>query len=119
MGFELVWKGKIEKIQKLAFFGVLAINKNFHVTEDSTPLEVFHKYGIKIFELCEAKSGYIYNLEIYTGAHPTNSEHNTVISVLNRLCDRIKWKGHSVDMDRRFSSPKLFGCLWSCKTNAQ
>jgi hypothetical protein len=32
-----------------------------------------HKYGIKMFELCEAKSGYVYNLNVYTGAHPTNS----------------------------------------------
>jgi hypothetical protein len=44
-----------------------------------------HKYGIKMFELCEAKSGYAYNLEVYTGAHPTNSEHNTVFSVVDRL----------------------------------
>ena len=48
-----------------------------------------HKYGIKMFELCEAKSGYMYNLEIYNGAHPTNSENNTVFSVVDRLCDKI------------------------------
>jgi hypothetical protein len=44
-----------------------------------------HKYGIKMFELCEAKSGYVYNLDVYTGAHPTNSEYNMVFSVVNRL----------------------------------
>jgi hypothetical protein len=44
-----------------------------------------HKYGIKMFELCEAKSGYIYNLDLYTGVHPTNSEHNTAFSVIDRL----------------------------------
>jgi hypothetical protein len=27
-----------------------------------------HKYGIKMFVLCEAKSCYIYNLDVYTGA---------------------------------------------------
>jgi hypothetical protein len=26
-----------------------------------------HKYRIKMFELCEAKSGYVYNLDVYTG----------------------------------------------------
>jgi hypothetical protein len=26
-----------------------------------------------MLELCEAKSGYVYNLVVYTGAHPTNS----------------------------------------------
>jgi hypothetical protein len=41
-----------------------------------------HKYGIKIFELCEAKSGYVYNLEVYTEVHATNSEHNTAFSVV-------------------------------------
>jgi hypothetical protein len=35
------------------------------------------KYGIKMFQLCKAKSSYIYNLEVYTGPHPTNKEHNT------------------------------------------
>ena len=77
-----------------------------------------HKYWIKIFELCEAKSCYIYNLEVYTGAHPTNSEHNTAFSVVDRLCDKIKWNGHCVYMDRWFSCPKIFNHLWGCKTNA-
>ena len=77
-----------------------------------------HKYGIKIFELCEARSGYVYDLEVYTGAHPTNSEHNTALSVVDRLCDKIKWNGHCVYMDRWFSSPKVFDHLWGCKTKA-
>ena len=69
-----------------------------------------HKYGIKIFEICEAKIGYIYNLEVYTGAHPTNSEHNMVFSVVDRLCDEIKW----ID-----GSPvQIFDHLWGCKTKA-
>jgi len=37
-----------------------------------------------MFELCEAKSGYVYNLDVYTGAHSTNLEHNTFI-VVDRL----------------------------------
>jgi len=71
-----------------------------------------------MFELCEAKSGYIYNLDVYTGAHPTNSEHNTASSVSDRLCDKIKGKDHCVYMDRWFSSPKIFDLLWGCKTKA-
>jgi len=84
----------------------------FHVCVKGKP----HKYGIKMFELCEAKSGYVYNLDEYTGAHPTNSEHNMVFSVVDRLCDKIKGKGHCVYMGRRFSSPKIFDHLWGCKT---
>jgi len=86
----------------------------FHVYIKGKP----HKYGIKLFELCEAKSGYVYNMDVYTGAHPTNSEHNTVFSVVDRLCNKIKGKGHCVFMDRLFSSPKIFVHLWGCKTKA-
>ena len=71
-----------------------------------------------MFELCRAKSGYVYNLDVYTGAHPTNSEHNNAFSVVDRLCDKIKGKGHCVYMDRWFSSPKIFDHLWGCKTKA-
>ena len=77
-----------------------------------------HKNGIKMFELCEAKSGYIYNLEVYTGTHPTNSEHTTAVSVVDRLCDKIKGTGHCVYMYRWFSSPKIFDHLWRCKIKA-
>jgi hypothetical protein len=56
----------------------------FHVCIKGKP----HNYWIKMYELCEAKSSYIYNLEVCTVAHPTNSEHNTVFSVVDRLCDK-------------------------------
>lgn len=71
-----------------------------------------------MFELCEAKSGYIYNLEVYAGPHPTNTEQNTAFSVVNRLCYKIKRKGRCMYMDRRFYSPKIFDQLWACKTKA-
>jgi hypothetical protein len=41
-----------------------------------------------MYELCEAKSSYVYNLEVCTVAHPTNSEHNTAFRVVDRLCDK-------------------------------
>ena len=71
-----------------------------------------------MFEICEAKISYIYNLEVYAGPHPTNTEHNTAFSVVDRLCYTIKGKGHCVYMDRWFSSPKIFNHLWVCKTKA-
>jgi hypothetical protein len=46
--------------------------------------------GIKTFELCEASSGYVYDLEVYIGAHPTNSEHNTVL-IVDMLCNKMEW----------------------------
>ena len=71
-----------------------------------------------MFELCEAKSGYVYNLNVYTGAYATNTEHNTAFSVVDRLCDKMKGKGHCVCMNRWLSSPKIFDLLWGCKTKA-
>jgi hypothetical protein len=47
-----------------------------------------HKYWIKMYELFQAKTGYVYNLEVGTVAYPTNSEHNTAFSVVDRLCDK-------------------------------
>jgi len=52
----------------------------------------------------------------YTWAQPTNSEHNMAFSVVDRLCDKIKGKGHCVYVDRWSSSPKIFDHLWGCKT---
>jgi hypothetical protein len=75
----------------------------FHVYIKGKP----HKYGI-IFELCEARSVYVYDLEVYTGAHPINSEHNTALSVVDRLYDKIKWNVQCIYMNRWFSSPKIF-----------
>jgi hypothetical protein len=60
----------------------------------------------------------VYNLEVYTGAHPTKSERTTAFSVVDRLCDKIKGKGCCVYMERWFSSPKIFDHLCSCKTKA-
>jgi hypothetical protein len=74
------------------------------------------KYGIKMFELCEAKGSHICNLEVYTGAHATNSEHHMAFSVVDRLWDKIKGKGHCVYMDRMFASPKIFGQLRGSQT---
>jgi hypothetical protein len=71
-----------------------------------------------MFELCKAKSSYVYSLEVYTGANPTNSEHNTAVSVVDGLCDKIKGMGHCVYVDRWFSNPGIFDHLWGCRTKA-
>jgi hypothetical protein len=38
---ELGWIEKIRKIQKAAFSGVPGINKNYQITQDSSPLDIF------------------------------------------------------------------------------
>jgi hypothetical protein len=39
-----------------------------------------------MFEFCDAKSGYVYNLEAYTMEHPINSLHNMAFNDVERLC---------------------------------
>ena len=61
-----------------------------------------HKKGIKMSEFCDAKSGYVYNLEAYTIGHPINSAYNMAFNDVDRLCDKIKknGKGYSMYKDR-------------------
>ena len=40
-GFELGWKEQIQTVQKPAFSGIPGINKNFHITQDSSPWDIF------------------------------------------------------------------------------
>jgi len=42
--FELGWKEKILAVQQPAFSGVPGINKNFQITQDSSPLEIFELF---------------------------------------------------------------------------
>ena len=39
--FDLGWKEKIRMVQKPAFSGVPGINKNFNITQDSSPWDIF------------------------------------------------------------------------------
>ena len=38
--FELGWKEEIQSVQKRAFSDVPGINKNFHITQDSSPWDI-------------------------------------------------------------------------------
>jgi hypothetical protein len=72
----------------------------------------------KICELCEAKSGYMCDMEAYAGAHPTESDHNSSFSIVNKLCDNIKNKGYAVYMDWWFTCPLTLVHLWTLCTEA-
>ena len=39
--FELGWKEQIQTVQKPAFSNVPGINKNFHITQDGSPCNIF------------------------------------------------------------------------------
>lgn len=75
-----------------------------------------NKYGLKFYVLSDAESGYILNMELYTGK--LGDTDNSINSLMLRLCENYLDKGHTIYMDRFYSSPTLFDLLWSKKTLA-
>jgi hypothetical protein len=63
-----------------------------------------HKYGIKILERRETKSGYIHNVKIYAGIHVLLTLHS-LLSI--GLCHQKKNKRHITHMDRWFYGQNL------------
>lgn len=73
------------------------------------------KYGIKLFIVCDASSGYILKMEVYSGK---GTEDMGIIPLLTRLLDNYLYKGHTIYMDRYYSSPAVFDFLWERNTKA-
>lgn len=73
------------------------------------------KWGIKTFMLCESKTGYIYDLEIYTGKQDGIflPELGAAASVVVRLTQNLPKDTHVIHMDRYYSSPLLYRYLLS------
>ncbi|XP_047104510.1 piggyBac transposable element-derived protein 4-like, partial [Schistocerca piceifrons] len=66
-----------------------------------------HKYGLKVYAVAEASSGYVVNFEVYAGKHIVDNSSSAVI--LRLLSDSsLLNKGHTVYLDRFYSSPELF-----------
>jgi hypothetical protein len=49
-----------------------------------------HTYEIKLFKLCEARSGCVCNLEVCASTHATEPDHNCSFNVVDRLCEPVK-----------------------------
>ncbi|CAG9575734.1 unnamed protein product [Danaus chrysippus] len=71
------------------------------------------KYGIKILALADAKSLYIFNLEIYAGKQPEGPffVSNKPFDVVNRLVFPISKTGRNVTFDNWFTSYELISHL--------
>jgi hypothetical protein len=78
-----------------------------------------NKFGIKLYQVCEAKSGYCLGFDLYTGSTPCTQyaaaigvddqasvTTKTVIGLMTR-CGLLE-KGHHVYMVNYYSSPELF-----------
>lgn len=73
-----------------------------------------HRFGIKLFVLCDCKSGFVLDFLIYTGdnTHITINETLKLYgSVISTLMEPYVNKGHIIYMDNWYSSPTLFEYL--------
>ena len=66
------------------------------------------RWGIKLWVLCEAKTGYVYNFDVYLGKEERNVEHNLTRRVVKQLVTLIENKYHHLYMDNFYCDPYLF-----------
>jgi hypothetical protein len=67
-----------------------------------------NKYGFRIETVCDARTGCIYAMEVYSALGD-----NSVNAVVTRLTSNLENKNHRLYMDRRYCSPTLFKLLLS------
>ncbi|XP_070207981.1 piggyBac transposable element-derived protein 4-like [Littorina saxatilis] len=76
------------------------------------------RYGIKMYCCCEAETGYVCRMQIYTGAGTNGPEKNHGENVVKRLVADMLGLGHTIYMDSFFSSVALYEYLHSHDTMA-
>ena len=80
-----------------------------------------HRFGFKIFEICDVDSGYILDFMLYTGA-ATDIQFDPDLkfsgSVVKTLMTPYLGKGHNLFVDSWYTSPKLFEFLHENNTGA-
>lgn len=74
------------------------------------------KYGIKLYIVSDASTGYLLNCEVYSGS--AGNKKNAIQDLVERLCNKYLGKGHTIYMDRFYTSPLVFDYLWHNKTLA-
>ena len=65
-------------------------------------------WGIKLWVLCESKTGYIYRFQVYLGKEGPNIEHNLACKVVKNLIAPLENKYHPLYMDNFYCDPYLF-----------
>lgn len=80
-----------------------------------------HRFGVKLFEICDAETGYILDLIIYTGASTNiqrNEEFGISENIVLTLMEPYLNKGHTLYVDNWYTSPALFHYLHDNNTGA-
>ena len=69
-----------------------------------------HRFGIKLFVMCDCETGMILDLIVYTGTDidiPANDPHGVSGAVVKTVMQRLFGKGHVAYLDNWYSSPDL------------
>ncbi|GFU28514.1 piggyBac transposable element-derived protein 4 [Trichonephila clavipes] len=79
------------------------------------------RFGIKLFQLCESESGYIWNSLIYTGKGTAFNENYNDYGLSTKsdltLIHELKGKGYCLSTDNFYTSPELAELLIDSKTD--
>ena len=80
-----------------------------------------HRFGIKLYVLCDCETGYVLDFIVYTGAE-TEMDHIPDLgasgSIVVTLMQQYLNKGHSLFTDNYYTSPTLSLYLHDKKTNS-
>ncbi|XP_076034197.1 uncharacterized protein LOC143020994 isoform X3 [Oratosquilla oratoria] len=77
------------------------------------------EWGIKVWSLCDARTGYLLKFEVYAGkTKDLNTNVGAGELVVMKLLEEFENKGHVVYMDNFFSGVQLFQKLLKRKTGA-
>lgn len=74
------------------------------------------RFGIKVWVLAEAKTGYVLDFDIYTGAEADPVKKGLGYRVVMKLIEQYQGKGHCVFVDNFYTSPQLLLDLLACST---
>ena len=66
------------------------------------------RWGIKLWVLCETKTGYVYNFDVYLGKDEGNVDHNLAQRVVKKPVMLVENKYHHLYMDNFYCDPHLF-----------
>ncbi|XP_068232203.1 piggyBac transposable element-derived protein 4-like [Palaemon carinicauda] len=79
------------------------------------------RYGIKKFELCEASTGYVYHIDVYSGRdfYATGSQQGFTHTVVMNIMEKSKVlnKGYHLITDNFYTKIPL--AVWSSRSSAQ
>ena len=65
------------------------------------------RWEIKLWVLCEAKTGYVFNFQVYLGKEEGAVEHNLARRVVKHLIAPTEDKYHNLYMDNFYCDPHL------------